>query len=99
MNPEIEFMSKAMDFYLLQKILSLTKMDKIFLTTQKISSGWTQECLIKSNPKKKEKRAESTDDLVENKIAEKIAKATSKCTCVDPSKLMTPTKTDENQCN
>ena len=76
-------------------------MDKIFLTTQKISSGWTQECLIKSNPKKKKekKRAESIDDLVENKIAEKIAKATSKSTCVDPSKLMTPTKTDENQCN
>ena len=72
-----------MDLCPLQEIwvkrLSSKYEQKLLHSTKLVSNECTKGAI--------QKTTEATSDLVENKIAEKIAKVASKSTCEDPSKL------------
>ena len=83
MNPEIEFTSRAMDLYPLQKtwVKGGTVNINSFLTAQKSAT----EALKTAS--KRQKTAGATGGLDGNKLAEKIIRAASKTTLEDSSKL------------
>ena len=84
-----DFIWKALDFYLLQKTwgsvwaVSLNKCSLSSVLLRLPQRGRTIQ-----------KTAEAVDDVVENKVTEKITRVASESTHEDPRKLMT-VKTDE----
>ena len=90
-----DFIWKVLDFYLLQKTWG--SVWAVSLNKRSLSSQKTWQPVLLRLPQRGrtiQKTGEAVDDVVENKVTEKITSVASKITHEDPRKLMA-VKTDE----